>query len=113
MQWSLNLAWADSRASTHAAVFDDELLVAFTGFDGRQWALEGAAVDGPDAGRVLWTTLFPLGTSLPSAVVAAGKLAVLQLDNRVFAVDPRANGSIAWNVSSPCSLGEPRLVPSK
>jgi outer membrane protein assembly factor BamB len=93
-------------------VFGDDLLVAFTGLDGRQWELVGAAISGPDAGRVLWTAELPLGSQLPSTIAVAGELAVLELDGRVFAVDPR-NGTVLWNATSPCSLGDPRMVDTR
>lgn len=112
LQWSLGLPWADTIAGFPGAVFGDDLLVAFTGLDGRQWELVGAAVAGPDAGRVLWTAQFPLGSQLPSTIAVAGELAVLELDGRVFAVDPR-NGTVLWNATSPCSLGDPRMVDSR
>lgn len=91
------------------ATFDDRL-VAFAGLDGDEWQLVGASA----AGRVMWTTELPLRTSLPSAVVSAvaGELAVMELDSRVYGVHP-GNGSVAWNVTSPCGLGDPRLIASR
>lgn len=111
-QWSLGLPWTDTIASFPGAVFGDDLLVAFTGLDGRQWELVGAAIAGPDAGRVLWTAELPLGSQMPSTIAVAGELAVLELDGRVFAVDPR-NGTVLWNATSPCSLGDPRMVDTR
>ena len=111
-QWSLGLPWSDSISGFPGAVFGDDLLVAFTGLDGRQWELVGAAIAGPDAGRVQWTAEFPLGSQLPSTIAVAGELAVLELDGRVFAVDPR-NGTVRWNATSPCSLGDPRMVDTR
>lgn len=93
-------------------MFGDDQLVAFAGLDGERWELVGAAVAGPDAGRVQWTAQFPLASQLPSTIAVAGELAVLELDGRVFAVDPR-NGSVVWNATSPCSLGDPRMVDSR
>lgn len=112
LQWSLGLPWADTGAGVPGAVFDNDRLVAFTGLDGERWELTGAAVAGPDAGRVLWTAEFPLGTTLPSPVAAAGELAVIELDGQVYAVHPD-NGTIAWNTTSPCSLGDPKLVTAR
>lgn len=114
LQWSLGLPWADASTGARVAVFGDDHLVAFTGLDGADWQLVGAAVAGPSAGRVLWTTELPLGSSLPSAVTAAGDLAVVELDGSVFGLHPR-NGSVAFirTAGSLCSLGDPRLVSSK
>lgn len=113
MQWTLVLPWTEPTSSQRApnAVFDDTI-VAFAGLTPESWLLVATAAGGAAAGQLLWTTEFPLGSSVPSAIAVAGDVAVLELDGKVFAVHP-GNGSIAWNVSSPCTLGNPRLVSSR
>ena len=109
-QWSLVLPWTDppSDQRTPTAVFDDRV-IAFAGLTPDAWVLVATGAAGASAGQLLWTTEFPLGSSIPSTVAVAGELAVLELDGRVFAVHP-GNGSVAWNATSPCSLGDPRMV---
>lgn len=90
------------------------VLVAVAGLTPSSWEVAGFAVAAGPASTQLgaaraWTTQLPLGGSIPSAVAAAGGLAVLELDGRVLALRPQ-DGSLAWNASSPCSLGRPRPV---
>lgn len=122
-QLSLVLPWSDTQDSQRApaAVFDGSdstnVLVAVAGLTSTSWEVAGFAVTtGPastqvDAARA-WTTQLPLGGSIPTAVAAAGGLAVLELDGRVMALQPR-DGGLAWNASSPCTLGRPRFVSAR
>lgn len=93
-------------------MYNGDRIIAFAGLDGGSWTLVASSAAGPSAGQLLWTTKLPLGSSLPSVVAVAGDLAVMELDGRVFAVHP-GNGSLAWNATSPCSLGDPRMVNSR
>ncbi|KAL4422963.1 hypothetical protein ABPG75_009160 [Micractinium tetrahymenae] len=124
-QLSLVLPWPDTQDSQRApaAVFDasgaatGQVLVAVAGLTPLSWEVAGFAVAaGPASTQVgtvrLWTTQLPLGGSIPSAVAAAGGLAVLELDGRVLALQPQ-DGSLAWNTTSPCSLGRPRPVSAR
>ncbi|KAL4451232.1 hypothetical protein ABPG77_009304 [Micractinium sp. CCAP 211/92] len=120
---SLVLPWSDTQDSQRApaAVFDGgdstNVLVAVAGLTSISWEVAGFAVTaGPASAQVgvsrAWTTQLPMGGSIPTAVAAAGGLAVLELDGRVMALQPR-DGGLAWNASSPCTLGRPRFVSAR
>ncbi len=122
-QLSLVLPWSDTQDSQRApaAVFDGgdstNVLVAVAGLTSISWEVAGFAVTaGPASAQVgvsrAWTTQLPLGGSIPTAVATAGGLAVLELDGRVMALQPR-DGGLAWNASSPCTLGRPRFVSTR
>ena len=104
------LPWTQVPSSQNhpAAVFGD-VVVTVAGLTTGGWVVAASAAAGAAAGQLLWTTTLPLGTSLPTPVAVVGDLAVLALDSRIYALLP-ANGSLAWNASSQCSLGDPLLV---
>ena len=116
---SVALPWSEPAASRAAqqAVFGDAVLVAFAELTPTAWVLAGlAAAGGPSqdaaAGRPLWTAQFPVRTGIPSALAVGGEQAVFELDGRIYAVQP-ANGSVAWNATSPCVHGGPRIMSSR
>lgn len=115
------LPWSDSLDSQRApaAVFNagngSDVLVAVAGLTPTSWEVAGFAVGpaGSQGGTTrVWTVQLPLGGSIPSAVAAAAGLAVLELDGRLLALQPW-DGGLAWNASSPCSLGRPRPVSAR
>lgn len=90
-------------------------MVAVAGLTASGWQLAGTAVRSSGASvntTPLWATPLPLKDGIPSAVAVAGRLAVLELDGRVLAVHPH-DGVLAWNATSPCSLGRPRPISSR
>ena len=115
LQLSMVLPWAeppgDQRAPT--AVFAGagaaQVAVAVGNLTAAGWEVRGVSVASTGALTPLWNATLPLGAGIPSAVTVAGELAVVHLDGRLLALHP-SNGSLAWNATSPCSLGNPRLV---